>query len=47
MIWLILILALALSFLFSGIESAVMTVSRVRIRMPPMKACAAPRGCYG
>lgn len=32
MIWLVLILALVLSFLYSGIESAVMTVSRVRIR---------------
>lgn len=32
MIWLALVLALVLSFLFSGIESAVMTVSRVRIR---------------
>jgi len=32
MIWLVLILALVLSFLFSGIESAVMSVSRVRVR---------------
>ncbi len=32
MIWLALVLALVLSFLFSGIESAVMSVSRVRIR---------------
>lgn len=32
MIWLVLFLALVLSFLFSGIESAVMSVSRVRIR---------------
>ena len=32
MIWLALVFALVLSFLFSGIESAVMSVSRVRIR---------------
>lgn len=32
MIWLALAVALVLSFLFSGIESAVMSVSRVRIR---------------
>lgn len=32
MIWLVLILAMVLSFLFSGIESAVMSVSRVRVR---------------
>jgi CBS domain containing-hemolysin-like protein len=31
-IWMALILALVLSFLFSGVESAVMSVSRVRIR---------------
>lgn len=32
MIWLALILALVLSFLFSGIESAIMSISRVRVR---------------
>lgn len=32
MIWLILLLALVLSFLLSGVESAVLSVSRVRVR---------------
>lgn len=32
MIWLVLLFALVLSFFFSGIESAVMSVSRVRVR---------------
>lgn len=32
MIWLALILALVFSFLFSGIESAIMSISRVRVR---------------
>jgi Mg2+/Co2+ transporter CorB len=32
MTWLLLILCLALSFMLSGLESAVMAVSRVRVR---------------
>jgi Mg2+/Co2+ transporter CorB len=37
MIWAIVCLCLVLSFLLSGCESAVLAVTRVRVRHAPMK----------